>query len=597
MNGPHHGTPGAITGLADLAFLAKRLNTLGANDLHSDNYDAMLCSVSRCEDNTYSEFVRDILVSQLTNLPTASGLTRPKYGVSTSADEPAFANRINEGKNSIYGFRREKTNFAFDQMYRKKIHDIITANSNGPWSTIPLFSYLKSEGIPNERLVWSYLDCPSQTVGNVTVDGKRIPLIFNPWLLHLNVRFFANMPEAYKRRLFFYSGIQINEGWSSRNPVRDESLSLPLAAKMLMEIGYREADGSRRAKFGIVSDGAVPLTSQFLKPSGSFDSVGLYRAVGGVSYAVFGAKYNWMNSLAPLVLRQRTGESSDSSIPNEGVPFSKLRYFWDYHHDRVLNGAYRDQSSTLAWRGSQISGFESRSRWHNYMSASLAPTFSMSLAFNFRRTPEVRPVLDEEERVHFTEHLHYEPVFMSIVRDFGSFDDVPSDHDLVEDAVMRRLMLGYSDEPWNFKPKALATGREVEFAMSSVGIGVTFPNKDLPVTYEAVAEKLRAGLSLTSTGNATQFGVKSNFIVGEGNYRPTAPRGVAACANNWFYYSPPWDFRTPSDGDRYYFLRYRKPIWAVKGILDDGKHSENVNRASLAALILGVKLFKEQNGL
>lgn len=248
---------------------------------------------------------------------------------------------------------RRSESAAFDSYYRTKLH-LLDSRANDAYAS-------------------------SLNINDNQTTVYRYP---NPWLSWMNARFRQNT-AAYSSKYIFYGGYNDGNDNSLDNRLNDQYFSDLAADARIYEIGY-------------INDWAVPLTSGFL--DFSKESTGDLFSYNPTLFSDSGGK----SALFPAWLIDHSMVKLSSNV--NSIPSRALK---DYHHDRMLNGAYFDTPADLQAHALP-SGFTSDVAIQMYMEQS-------GVSYSNYLTEKNDPVLQADAK------LLYEPLFNLFKTDLSAF--------------------------------------------------------------------------------------------------------------------------------------------------------------------------------
>jgi len=240
---------------------------------------------------------------------------------------------------------------------------------------------------------------------------QQYPIYPNPWLTHLNEKLRRNR-SGLKAKYYFYAGIHRWKNDDSRNIINDEDWAgTHLAGK------YAAGQKGVLSTLDMLSDGVVPLSS----------------AMNG----------NYLD----LINHDRFLTVINSYSP-------KLRFLQDYHHARIVEGAYNNTSQDIL-NPDKPSGILGVERNHN----PLARLYYMTNAFNNNRINGVHLKWKQDGNPK----LLFDPLFIRVLLDL---DDA---YCLAQDAICNPQFfdLHPNQQGWFFK--------HVQMLARWRAISITFP--------------------------------------------------------------------------------------------------------------------------
>ncbi|CAM2068468.1 S-layer-like y domain-containing protein [Sulfidibacter corallicola] len=503
LSGVHHGSPAAVPNWVGGNTVFKDLYTFGANDLQWDNYDGILGSRHLME--TFGEeYPRDVLRIIAWTFP----------GIVHASEARNLDHLFDEIQDRTVTEVRIPETDCFDHYYRKELERVLRRED----VVLPVVDVFGDTGEPWNIVLRYYYN----VLGPNRTQTYALPVLLNPWLTRVNMLYQYKMSESYKRKLYFFGGINANGGrpgnqgdGTKNNNISDVWNNLAFG---IAEDGVQEL-GPVRMGYGYLNDGPSPVTSQLFNLRYSYDSmivpsappegtksVTMYSPwqregmVQGTSYIAY-FHPEPTDHLTVADMQGRTGYQGDG--------FHTHVLFMDYHHDRMLKGSYRTNPEDLEGEG--LSGIYLEEDRKAYIEAAIEGTWSPTLNEGAREDDDFKRccyvpdylMAPPVEFMKTINKIRYEPVFLAIAHlidtkilkgmlrhtDVLPFSDVPSN----DEALIRHLAIahkkgvinGYPDG--TFRPGGQVTRLEaLVMTIRAMGLsGVTtgsLPYPDLDAT-------------------------------------------------------------------------------------------------------------------
>ena len=385
LDGVHHGSPAAIPFWVNGNTLPKDLYTLGANDIQWDNYDDIfgniedknekmdatrifqditmhpcldpLCTtlaiMSLQEENLNAQIITDTnqLGGEIPHPPTNGAIMYAKkrgifYGSENNSD-----GRTNDAGTII----RLNSTLLFDSYFRNKISEI-----KNDKITLPV---LKKYSQAEHRYVVGTYNVTMKEINFLTGQTEDVeknletfvPTLPNPWLIYLNLKH-QTMSDEYKKKIILYAGIHSNHGGKNDHIYNDWGFGF--AEDGVQHLGELfDENPYLGGHYGYLNDGPVPINSQLMDMLFSFRE--LEKKHGSKQVTMYS---NWVKSEGKHIYTPPIDRY-------EGDGKVKHILFMDYHHDRMLNGAYKNNSDDLFV--SYETGFDSQDERKLYVSNAL----------------------------------------------------------------------------------------------------------------------------------------------------------------------------------------------------------------------------------
>ncbi len=351
LDGVHHGSPGAIPFWVEANTFPKDLYTLGANDIQWDNYDAIFMSTT-CLDNE-SGCTKRLSHQVFEDIALRSNKDYDNHYTPVGDIEIKNLKKSEVLQRNFYKKIRLQEVVGFDYFYKNQISELLQNLIN---TSLPIFKFSNEV---NDFLSRTYKVSYS---GYVIYEQEMIlPLVPNPWLLYLNLKH-QTMSDEYKRSIILYASIHVNGEIdisalerNKNNHIKPDDTGFGLAEDGVQHLGELFdmnpwADGH----YGYLNDGPVPINGQLMDMKCSFDNLvsqsGEPNSGGSAQVTMY---FRWKQDgyndgtatikSFPVVSSNKDKDCLEilSSNSYQGNGYAKHILFMDYHHDRMLNGAYK----------------------------------------------------------------------------------------------------------------------------------------------------------------------------------------------------------------------------------------------------------------